>query len=111
MTNQNSSPVLFPARSLLSLGATAADLLDSWISRGPSRCRLMGMFKAASLMAVWFLVPAAAHAQSSECSTVMAPMRDGTRLATDVYVPMAQGSGPFPVILTRTPYNLSLIHI
>lgn len=35
--------------------------------------------------------------------TVMVPMRDGVRLATDVYLP--QGSGPFPVILVRTTYN------
>lgn len=30
-------------------------------------------------------------------------MRDGVELATDVYRP--SGSGPFPVILTRTPYH------
>ena len=35
--------------------------------------------------------------------TVMVPMRDGVRLATDIYRP--QGSGPFPVLLVRTPYN------
>lgn len=32
-------------------------------------------------------------------------MRDGTRLATDVYLP--QGSGPFPTIVTRMPYDKS----
>ncbi len=31
------------------------------------------------------------------------PMRDGTRLATDVYLPA--GDGPFPAILTRIPYG------
>ena len=39
---------------------------------------------------------------------VMVPMRDGVALATDVYVPARGGaalSGPFPVIVTRTPYN------
>jgi putative CocE/NonD family hydrolase len=39
---------------------------------------------------------------------VMVPMRDGTRLATDVHLPARDGvalPGPFPVILTRTPYN------
>ena len=39
---------------------------------------------------------------------VMIPMRDGIRLATDVYFPAAGGrcaEGPFPVILERTPYN------
>ncbi|MCS7208150.1 MAG: CocE/NonD family hydrolase [Fimbriimonadales bacterium] len=33
----------------------------------------------------------------------MLPMRDGTRLATDVYLPA--GQPPFPVILIRTPYD------
>ncbi|HGJ67059.1 TPA: CocE/NonD family hydrolase, partial [bacterium] len=35
--------------------------------------------------------------------TEMVPMRDGVRLATDVYLP--QGDSPFPVILVMTPYN------
>ena len=34
---------------------------------------------------------------------VMVPMRDGTRLRTDVYRPA--GPGPFPVLLIRTPYH------
>ncbi|MGH9722677.1 MAG: CocE/NonD family hydrolase, partial [Bryobacteraceae bacterium] len=39
---------------------------------------------------------------------VMAPMRDGVKLATDVYRPARDGKaldGKFPVILIRTPYN------
>ncbi len=36
----------------------------------------------------------------------MVPMRDGVRLATDVYLP-ADGEGPFPAILERTPYGKS----
>lgn len=35
--------------------------------------------------------------------TVMLAMSDGVRLATDIYRP--SGSGPFPVVLTRTPYG------
>lgn len=39
----------------------------------------------------------------------MIPMRDGVRLATDVYVPSNDGTAPapgrFPVLLLRTPYN------
>ena len=31
------------------------------------------------------------------------PMRDGTELSADVYLP--RGQGPFPVILQRTPYD------
>ncbi len=34
---------------------------------------------------------------------IKVPVRDGTRLSTDVYRP--QGAGPFPVVLVRTPYN------
>ena len=36
-------------------------------------------------------------------STQMVAMRDGVRLATDVYLP--DGAGPFPVIMERTPYG------
>ncbi len=35
---------------------------------------------------------------------VMVPMRDGTRLATDVYLPDHSG-GPWPAVLLRTPYG------
>lgn len=35
---------------------------------------------------------------------VMIRTRDGIHLATDIYVP-AQGEGPFPVVLERTPYG------
>lgn len=34
---------------------------------------------------------------------VLVPMRDGVRLAADVYLP--NGNGPWPVLLSRTPYN------
>jgi putative CocE/NonD family hydrolase len=39
---------------------------------------------------------------------VMVPMRDGVRLATDIYLPAREGRalpGPFPVIMERTPYG------
>lgn len=36
-------------------------------------------------------------------TTFMVPMRDGVRLATDVHLP--DGTGPFPVIMERTPYG------
>jgi putative CocE/NonD family hydrolase len=40
---------------------------------------------------------------------VMVPMRDGVRLATDIYLPSDDGerpaNGPFAVLLARTPYN------
>ena len=37
---------------------------------------------------------------------VMVPMRDGVRLATDVYRPK-DASGPVPTIFVRTPYNFN----
>ena len=37
---------------------------------------------------------------------VMVPMRDGVRLASELYIPKS-GDGPFPVIFWRTPYNFS----
>jgi predicted acyl esterase len=53
-------------------------------------------------------VAAALLALSSAClaepsKMVMVKMRDGTRLATDVYLP--EGDGPWPAILIRTPYG------
>jgi putative CocE/NonD family hydrolase len=37
---------------------------------------------------------------------VMMPMRDGVRLATDIYRPK-NASGPVPIIWVRTPYNFN----
>ncbi len=37
---------------------------------------------------------------------VMVPMRDGVRLATDIYRP-ADSTGPVPTIFVRTPYNFN----
>ena len=36
-------------------------------------------------------------------ATHLVAMRDGIRLATDLYLP--DGAGPFPVIMERTPYG------
>ena len=39
---------------------------------------------------------------------MMVPVRDGTKLATDLYIPAigeGQLSGPFPVVMERTPYG------
>ncbi|MCZ6793591.1 MAG: CocE/NonD family hydrolase [Planctomycetota bacterium] len=52
------------------------------------------------------LVPASLSflvAASPEGKSLMVPMRDGTRLATTVYLP--EGEGPWPCVLSRTPYN------
>jgi putative CocE/NonD family hydrolase len=47
--------------------------------------------------------PRGPHAVAVE-RAVMVPMRDGVKLATDVYRP-ADLTGPLPAILMRTPYN------
>ena len=55
--------------------------------------------------------PAAAGYGVASRQDVMVPMRDGVRLATDIYYPARGGAaaaGAFPVILTRTPYNKAL---
>jgi hypothetical protein len=39
----------------------------------------------------------------------MVPMRDGTLLATDIYLP--SGTGPWPVALQRTPYSKDAIFL
>ena len=65
------------------------------------------------------LVPLVALAASADeapfavavTSDVMIPMRDGTRLATDLYQPSRDGTpapGRFPALLMRTPYDKTL---
>ena len=51
--------------------------------------------------AVLALLAAAAAAAGPK--TEMVPMRDGVRLATDIYLP--EGQGPWPAVLERTPYS------
>lgn len=49
----------------------------------------------------------AKFAAIAEAKTMlMVPMRDGVKLATDVYLPK-QGKGPYPTIFIRTPYNFN----
>ena len=50
---------------------------------------------------VWSLGPLTARAQDL---TVMVKMRDGIKLATDVYLPKLI-KGPWPVLLIRTPHD------
>ena len=42
-------------------------------------------------------------------ANVRVRMRDGVELSTDLYLP--EGPGPFPVVLSRTPYNNTLAWI
>ena len=50
-----------------------------------------------------FLRSASLGAAEVQSEQVMVPMRDDVLLATDVYVPT--GDGPWPCVLSRTPYN------
>lgn len=43
------------------------------------------------------------HLAAAGAVTYMVPMRDGVRLATSVYLPT--GQGPWPTVLSRTPYG------
>ena len=52
--------------------------------------------------------PTAQQTSGVTCHTEYSTMRDGTRLATDVYLPAAPGR--YPVIMQRTPYGLRLGH-
>ncbi|EED35870.1 cocaine esterase [Luminiphilus syltensis NOR5-1B] len=47
------------------------------------------------------------NALAESDTMIMVPMRDGVRLATDVYLP--KGDGPFPVVFVKTPYNFNKI--
>ncbi len=59
------------------------------------------------ILALWLiagLVPAFADDSDRETRHEV-PMRDGTLLVTEVYLP--QGDGPFPVVLARSIYNIN----
>ncbi len=62
------------------------------------------------LLAIVAIAPAV-QAQDYEITVtrdVMVPMRDGVKLATDLYRPSRNGvpvEGKFPALMTRTPYN------
>jgi uncharacterized protein len=60
-------------------------------------------FFPALLLLLSFAPPQDQSPQTINPSTEMVAMRDGIKLATDIYLP--EGAGPWPVILMRTPYN------
>src|SRR5579872_4714046 len=57
----------------------------------------------ACIMRAVFLLPLALAAAAADHQAAMVAMRDGVRLATDIYLPAAAGKAP--VLLTRSPYN------
>lgn len=74
-----------------------------------SRCRRLrrGLLAALALSAAVSPLSARQYDVALERG-VMMPMRDGVRLATDLYRPARDGrpaDGRFPAILLRTPYG------
>jgi putative CocE/NonD family hydrolase len=59
---------------------------------------------AVSIVFLVILLAGDIHGQK----TIQVPMRDGIKLATDLYFPKIE-NGPFPVILMRTPYNKEIL--
>src|SRR4051812_9043493 len=69
--------------------------------------RLFRAFSCASAALALAFLATAAHPQEIPTptpTTHMVPMRDGVKLATDVYLP-GDGTGRYPVIVARTPYD------
>lgn len=59
-----------------------------------------------ALLAAALLVPGLVAQQGADAPApveYMVEMRDGVKLATDIYLP--DGDGPWPVVLARTPYD------
>lgn len=61
---------------------------------------LIAIIAPASGLLAWFLIN---ETGPNADITAMIEMRDGVKLATDIYLP--DGEGPFPAILYRTPYG------
>jgi predicted acyl esterase len=64
------------------------------------RCASALVFGAAALLPLYGQL---VHAQRPPIREEMVAMRDGVRLATSAYLPT--GTGPWPVVLSRTPYG------
>ena len=78
------------------------------------RCRFVTPFSAFVCLLSLVAAAVALHAQTgasygiAETKNVMVAMRDGVKLAADIYRPTRNGQvidSKFPVILMRTPYN------
>ena len=88
---------------------SATDLVTS---RLVSRSALAGALllaslaveSASALQAIDRFAQPAAKFEVTVQKDIMVPMRDGVRLATDLYLPKGAGA-KLPVILMRTPYN------
>lgn len=57
------------------------------------------------MMVVVFAAVISDPAVSAPARTEMVPMRDGARLATDIYLPKGDANAKYPVIVIRSPYE------
>lgn len=68
-----------------------------------------GLLRAFAATAAGWLIPVTGNASSADefrvDRNVFVTMRDGTRLATDLYLPRQNENAAVPVILIRTPYG------
>ena len=77
------------------------------IGRSDSAVQSHGLMRTMRLLVLTCLWASPAFAEIPDLkvqSNVMVPMRDGVKLATDVFQP-AGSTDRLPVILTRTPYG------
>lgn len=70
---------------------------DGMRERKQTMCKRFRLLLVLALLSVVWIPVAATE-------TVMVPMRDGTKLATDIHIP-AKGGPAFPVVLVRTVYG------
>ena len=84
------------------------DSLEKTKRRRPEARRGSWWWGFGLTLAALFVLPVSS-AWAQPTSTEMVEMRDGVHLATDLYLPTA-GSGPWPVVLQRTPYNKDDMH-
>ncbi|MBL8272153.1 CocE/NonD family hydrolase [Steroidobacter sp.] len=69
--------------------------------------RAFGIAFAGVVLGLGAITARAASEPASVDRNVFIPMRDGIRLATDLYMPAAQERVRLPTVLIRTPYNKS----
>src|SRR5258708_13583153 len=64
--------------------------------------KLLSLSSVASLACVLITPTVYAQVPGVTCQTVTVPMRDGTLLTTDIYMPAQPGK--YPVLVQRNPY-------
>jgi hypothetical protein len=96
--------VLSPEEQVQALAFVKKTFGDQWAGQvGRMFARAAGADKA--ITAEHWRQQVEDYVHPANKRTEMIAMRDGKKLATDIWMP--RGDGPFPVVLTRTPYGRS----